>query len=294
MDRPSSVDISRRQDEERNLRFQLAARRYYTLAKGLRLLGQSVSTALALTSPLVLWLNPGLGPKLAAAAGLWIFASRFLLVRLQRGLINKGAVAQEAFDCAVLGLDWNETLARRPVQEDIHRASRRSRRRVGKTKGWYPCADDSAWPLSVLVCQRSNAAWAGRQHSYYGFALIIAVVLWVVLGIGFAVGESASLVEYLTIIALPSLPALLDWAELAEGHLEAGGKRDDLGEQIAGLIRGGGAHPEDLREIQDQLFELRRSAQLVPDWFYKLLRSSFERDMQGAAADYIGEAGTAD
>jgi hypothetical protein len=239
MDHPSTAEISRRQDDERNLRRQLAARRYYTLAKGFRLLGQSVSSALALTSPIVLWLKPDLGPKLAAAAGLWIFASRFLLVRLQRRLVEKGAVAQEAFDCAVLGLDWNDVLARQPAQEDIRRASERSIGRIDRVKGWYPCTEAADWPLSVLVCQRSNAVWARRQHTYYGFALWGAVVVWFVFGVGFAAADSASLVEYLTIIALPSLPALLDWAELAEGHLEAATRRGDLEEQIVGLVRGG-------------------------------------------------------
>jgi hypothetical protein len=294
MDLPSTVEIARRQDEERNLRRQLAARRYYTLAKGLRLLGQSVSTALALTSPLVFWLKPDLGPKLAAVAGLWIFASRFLLVRLQRCLVEKGAVAQEAFDCAVLGLDWNGVLATEPAQEDIRRASERSLGRIDRVKGWYPCTEAADWPLSVLICQRSNAVWARRQHTYYGFVLCGAVATWIAFGIGFAAVESASLVAYLTIIALPSLPALLDWAELAEGHLEAATKRGDLEQQIAGLVREGDASETDLREFQDGLFDLRRSGQLVPDWFYKLIRKAFERDMQGAAADYIGEAGTGD
>jgi hypothetical protein len=294
MDRPSTAEIAHRQDDDRNLRRQLAARRYYSLAKGVRFLGQSVSTGLALTSPLVLWLQPDLGPKLAAIAGLWIFVSRFLVVRLQRSLVEKGAVAQEVFDCTVFGLDWNPVLAREPAQEDIRRASERSLGRIDRVKAWYPCTAAADWPLSVLVCQRSNAVWARRQHTYYGFALCGAVAVWIVFGVGVAAAESASLVEYLTIIALPSLPALLDWAELAEGHLEAATKRGDLEQQIGGLVREGDAHEADLREIQDGLFDLRRSGQLVPDWFYKLIRKSFERDMQGAASDYISEADASD
>jgi len=292
MDRLSAEQIGRRQEDERNLRRQLAARRYYGLAKGLRLAGQSFSTALALTSPLVLWLKPDLGPKLAALAGLWIFASRFVFARFQQSLIEKGATAQEAFDCAVLGLDWNEVLARRPAQEDIRRASERSLGHIEHVKGWYPCSEAAGWPLSVLICQRSNTSWARRQHTYYGLFLGAAAAGWASLGAIFAAVESASLVEYLTIIALPSLPALLDWAELAKAHFEAAVTRGDLEERIAAMIREGGAREEDLREIQNGLFDVRRSGPLVPDWFYKLVRGAFERDMRGAAGDYIDEAGS--
>ena len=115
MAQPTSAEIDLRQNEDRNLRRQLAARRYYFEAKLIQFAGRSVATLLALTSPFVLLYWPELGPWLAAAAGLWIFVSRFLLERFRQELVLKGATAQEAFDCTVLGLAWNPSLAVRPA-----------------------------------------------------------------------------------------------------------------------------------------------------------------------------------
>jgi predicted pore-forming effector associated with SMODS systems len=283
---PTSKQIAERQELDVNLRRQLAARRYYSTAKAWRLAGQSVAIALALTSPIVLVLEPELGPKLAAIAGLWIFISRLLIVRIQRCLVIKGVAAQERFDCEVLGLRWNEALARQPGQEDIRRASQRTLKKIEDAKKWYPTPHEVAWPLSVLICQRSNTAWARRQHYYYGAFLYIGAGLWIVFGICFAAARSASLVEYLTIIALPSLPALLDWTDIAAAHLEAAKRRDSLEATIDEAIRNHDATDDSLREIQDRLFEHRSRSPLVPDWFYKLIRSAFEEDMRGAAADY--------
>lgn len=283
---PSSGEIAQRQDLEVNLRRQLAARRYYSLAKRSRLIGQSVALLLALSSPIIFVIAPDLGPKLGAAAGLWIFISRLLIARFQRRFMCSGAAAQELFDCDVLGLPWNDRLARRPGQEDIRRTSERNLKEIDRIKGWYPCPPATQWPLSVLICQRSNTAWARRQHYWYGLLLSAAAFIWVLFGIVFAVAQSASLVEYLTIIALPSLPALLDWTEIATSHFGASEGRGDLEEEIGTLIRHGNGTDEDLREIQDGLFKYRCYGPLVPDWFYRRLRAAFEKDMRGAAEDY--------
>ena len=52
-------------------------------------------------------------------AGGWIFVSRLILEPVKRELQLKGAMAQEHFDCAALGLDW-DALARRLSHEKIN------------------------------------------------------------------------------------------------------------------------------------------------------------------------------
>ncbi|MGH9194289.1 MAG: S-4TM family putative pore-forming effector [Acidimicrobiia bacterium] len=41
--------------------------------------------------------------------------------------------------------------------------------------------------------------------------------------------------------------------------------------------------PSGLRAFQDQIFQLRRAAPLVPDWFCRLRRSRLDADMRDAA-----------
>jgi SMODS-associating 4TM effector domain len=279
---PAMSEIGRTQDLDVNVRRQLAARRFYKQGKWLQFGGASFAVLLALVSPLVLLFRPSLGPTLGAIAGLWIFVSRLVLEPIKHKLQLKGATAQEVFDCEVLRLDWNGALARRIPEEEVRNASG-SMRGAEQIKGWYPTANDLRWPRSVLICQRSNAVWSRRQHRSYGWLLVGAAIAWFVLGIVIAVADAATLTQYLTTVALPSLPALLDAAEMARGHWRAAETRQLLEGQVDALLEYGTATEQDLREIQDQLFTLRQDAPLVPEWFYKLIKPTYEADMRYAA-----------
>jgi hypothetical protein len=279
---PPMSAIGKAQNEESNLRRYLAAAHFYRFAKWVHFGGASLTVALALASPLVLFFKPSLGPTLGAIAGAWILLSRLILEPLKRQFQLRGATAQELFDCAVLGLDWNDSLARRLPEEEI-RAASGAMKGVDKVRDWYPATKEIAWPTSVLVCQRSNAVWARRQHAAYARAVGVAAWVWMIFGIVIAVIHHATLGEYLVTIALPSLPALLDASELSRGHAAAANRRQLLEDQTNALMRDASASGQQLREVQDQLFNLRVGAPLVPEWFYNLIRPKYEEDMRYSA-----------
>jgi hypothetical protein len=286
---PSNVEIGRSQETEANVRRQLAARSFYRVGKQVHFGGISLTLVLALVSPLVLLFLPSWGPTLGAVAGAWIFIARFVFGPLEQRQHLKGARAQEAFDCDVLGLPWNDSLVQHVSDEEIRRAS-------GDMKGeasirdWYPVDSPASWPASVLICQRANAVWARRQHAIYRWVLIGSATAWWIVGIVVAVLHGASLAEYLTTILLPSLPALLDAAELSRAHADAAVTRHELEGQCDSLLRQGTAVEQDLREIQDQLFGLRADGTVIPERFYKLIRSRFEEDMKYAASQQQGDS----
>lgn len=279
---PSLSDVRDAQSRDVNLRRQLAARHFYQYGKRIHFGGAAVAIALALLSPVVLLVAPDWGPILGAIGGLWTFVSRAVLERFKQDYQRKGATAQEMFDCSVLGITWNDALARRLPEEEIHKASG-SMENVDEYRSWYPAVSALAWPGSVLLCQRSNAVWARRQHRAFGQFLNVTAIAWFGVGVVIAVLRDASLAQYLTTIALPSLPALLDATEIANQHAKAAGNRQILEDQINTLLERANATEKHLREIQDQIFALRRDAPLVPEWFYKLIRSDYEQDMRYAA-----------
>jgi hypothetical protein len=139
------------------------------------------------------------------------------------------------------------------------------------------------WPDSVLICQRSNAVWAKRQHASYAQFLSVVAVLWGLVGIVVAIVHRASLADYLTTVALPSFPALLDATELARRHRKDAARRQLIEAESDRLLAVKSASADHLRELQDQLYELRREAPLVPEWYYNLLVRGYERDMRYAA-----------
>jgi hypothetical protein len=269
---------------------QAAARRYYADAKLLHFFGTTISVLLALAVPFFVWLWPQAGVALGALAGAWIFASRLLLVPLRDRRQFQGALAQEMFDCDVLGLDWNPGLGDALASEDVLGTAARAEKRGGGrgkapwgTGDWYPTESDATWPTSVLMCQRSNAVWARRQHDGYGWLLAALAACWAIAGIIIGLLANASLATYLTTIALPSLPALLDASEEARSNFRASGARHRLESAIAQELGNTSTDASRLRAFQDQVFYLRRAAPLVPDWFYRLRRSRLDADMRAAA-----------
>ena len=177
------------QNQEPNLRRYLAAGHYYGLAKWFHFGGLWITVVLALVSPFVLVFKPDFGPTLGAIAGAWLFASRLLLEPIKRDLQLKGATAQEMFDCDIFGLKWNDTLVKRLSEEEIRGASG-SMRRADEVRDWYPAGENMDWPRSVLVCQRSNAVWARRQHRAFAWVLYVAAGGWAAVGV--VVERSAS------------------------------------------------------------------------------------------------------
>lgn len=286
---PSSSDIGVRQNKETNIRRQLAARHYYDRGRWSFYGGVLVSVGLALASPFVLWFWPEWGPYLGAAGGFWTFFARAGINHLVRHFQKQGAIAQEMFDCEVLGIEWNEAMIQRLTEEEIRHASG-DLNETEDYANWYPTQTIHAWPVSVLACQRANAVWAQRQHRHFGTILLTIAILWFVAGLVFALAYGTSLSTYLVVLLLPSLPAYLDAEDLARQHRTAASNRGRLQLQIDRLVARHQARPRQIREIQDQLFSLRRTAPQVPQWFYSIIRPSYEQDMHYASGLLVKES----
>lgn len=274
------MSIQQRQLQAAALSRQLAARRFYKRAKTAKRVRVAGAFVFAVAGPVAVLVEPAVLAWLGAAAGAWILVSRTLLQRIEDQNRALGARAQEMFDSYVLGIPWNDALTRPVAEEEIASASRKEK---PDSEPWYPDTGNATWPRDVLICQRANAVWARRQHDRYAWFVGAAALVWALVGIGVAIGKDANLVTYLVTIALPSLPALLDAIDSVRDHLQASEDRDLVEESLNGHIKAGDATETTLRQIQDRLFELRVSAPLVPEWFYKLQRSSFEEDMAKAA-----------
>jgi hypothetical protein len=298
MAHPTMPDIAANEKVEINLRRQAAARYFYKRAKQATFAGSALALGLALSAPLVLLFLPSLGPALGAIAGGWIFVTRFGIERVRREWQLKGVRAQEAFDCDVLGIEWNRSLGRPLPPEEIRAAStaldpvekktrwwRKKSKVATKEQSWYPSEGNDSWPISVLICQRSNAVWASRQHRLYSYVITGVTIGWGTLGIVVALLHGAPLSEYLTTILLPSLPGLLDATEMSSRHFSVAVQREEVNEAIEELLEGDSTQDAEIREIQDRLFSLRRDGVQVPEFFYKYLQADYERDMQFGAAE---------
>lgn len=283
---PSMAEIAAAEVSEQN-RYRMAAKEsFYGSAGRWMQTGWWGSLAFAVLGPVALFAYPDAGPYVGAGAGAWIFITRLGLEPLSRERKLKGVCAQEAFDCDVLGIDWNRALAPPLPPEEI-RGGAGDTDLTAERDAWYPVHEPAGWPISVLICQRANAVWAWRQHRDFSHLLVVAAIVLGVLGIVFALAEGASLGRYLVTLGLPSLPAALDLSELIGRHRWAASRREQINEELEDLIKKGAAEQVEIREVQDQLFVLRRDEPDVPDRFYRRVREDYERDMRFGAEQMI-------
>lgn len=302
---PSLDEIGSLQNLVRNLRLILCASREYGFGKAAHLVGICGAILFALLAPVVLLKRPELGPALGAVAGGWLFVSRLILDPIKRHYKQRGARAQEMFDCAVLGLAWNDAISPRLPVEEIHgstrrwnealnlsgsadhasRSLRRRVKRVSRVRDWYATGAAIEWPMSSLQCQRANVVWARRQHFRYAWFLIAVAVIWFVIGLAVSTGNETSLADYLVVILLPSLPAFLDAVEMARSHFDSSAQRKELEVVIDQLIEDADGTQASLRDVQDQIFGLRSTDPLVPNLFHRVIRPLFEQDMRYAVSD---------
>lgn len=63
--------------------------------------------------------------------------------------------------------------------------------------------------------------------------------------------------------------------------------RQAVEEAVDDLLADSTATDVQLRGVQDQIFALRRSAPLVPEWYYKAITDNYESDMRYAANQLV-------
>lgn len=287
---PTMPEVAAREGTDLNRFRQAAKSTSYHRANLFGLIGSIGALLLALSAPVAFFLVPVAGPVLGAAAGAWIFIARVGLDPLRAEWQLKGVCAQEAFDCDVLGIEPNRSLPPPLPPEEIRSAAGELDLGIASDP-WYPSSGQDSWPTSVLICQRSNAVWASRQHRSYANLLRSATITWAAVGIILAILHDASLAEYLTTLLLPSLPTLLDATELSCRHFDIAAMRQRINEELEALIVTGGADAAQIRKVQDRLFELRRDSVPVPESFYRHIRDDYERDMHFGAEQMSAAAG---
>jgi len=208
---------------------------------------------------------------------------------------------QEAFDCDVLGLHWNDIKAGdRPDAELIKEQSDKYSKVAAKMpplQNWYaPSVAELPLYIARLVCQRSNCWWDAKLRRRYA-ALVIAILAFIcVLVLVISLGHNYTLKDFLLKVLAPLAPALsLGYRQVSE-QINAASRLDDLKLHCQAVWDAAlsGADERDItarsRELQDEIFESRRKSPLVFDCVFRRMRWSFENQMTYAADDRVAEA----
>lgn len=293
------ANIAEAQNDPENLQLLKAQRYRYGQAKRLA----AVQALLAGTTPLVAAAVVSIDPTKrvwAALAGIVVsLVDGGLLDPYQRRLREVGASIQERFDCAVLGLPWNEPVCgARPDHEDVHEAaSSYSDRASAPLENWYPTAV-SALPLfeARLICQRTSCWWDSKLRRRYAGWIIAAVALVSVFVVVAGIVQRFSLEAFVLAVVTPLSPTLL-WAmrevRRQRSAATALDRLKDYGHSLWGRVVKRELSETDAtalsRELQDAIFYRRRENPFVFDWIYRRLRNSYEEQMNVNADQMVRE-----
>ena len=219
----------------------------------------------------------------------------------QKRLRKGGAKIQEAFDCYVLDLPWDDVgVGTRPEEEDVHAAS--SAYRGGKEdttlENWYPAAAGEI-PLFLgrLICQRSNLRWDAhlrrRYRTWLAGTLVTVGAVISYLGL-----RSDFSLQQLTISVLAPIAPMILWGiREFQGHGDAAEVSDRLRDKSQELWLAGieGKLPDEAlrarsRLLQSEIYDRRVNAPMIFDSVYRFLRAAGEEQMNVAANELVRQA----
>jgi SMODS-associating 4TM effector domain len=236
----------------------------------------SLDAALFLAG-LVVWTVWGSRPVLGIMSAAYLLLARVVL-RPELSRAHAEAVKlQEQFEVSLFRLSWNEGLMGTEMGAgDVADLSRRFRGDPTELHTWFVVSPDVPHEVRVLLCQWQNASWGRKDHARFARTVIALIALSIATTLAFGILQDATLTDYLTTLAMPSLPWLLDLADLSALHRRASARRSEIEQRVNALLNGASSTnvptTETLRAIQDTIARNRSDAGRIPAWFYRLLR----------------------
>lgn len=265
----------------------------YRRSKKLRAYRTWGAVGLAILGPFAALFSLTAAGVVGAVAALWVPISRVVLVPAEKRRHDLAVRVHEEFDIRLFGLRWNDLVGPKPSDEDVVDAANRLADddpiAQQHRDGWYPSTAGVPRPVDVLIAQWSSVPY-GRHMSWAYFQFLAgALVVGVIVAFGIGVATGASLTDWLITWAMPTLPALLETAEVADAHRRLAHKKEQVETELIQptwekALAGADPTENDCRRLQDQLLQVRLNGVQVPEWFYGRCRDRSEVNMEQAAA----------
>lgn len=280
------------QNSKENLGLLAAQRSLYSRAKTYRQIRTFFSVILAIFGPILFYFFTDYRSTITLIAIAWALLSEIFLRRLEAESIKKAATVQEQFDVDLFGLPWNEILVGKKVTSElIHSENRNFTGERETLKNWYADTNSFPYPLSVLICQRSNIVWDWRLRREYGYFILLSTFVLLIGGIIFGIILHLVLFDYLTGIFIPQFAAIHLCIDVSRNQLALANEKEQKENVVNDLIDKGIENPDlislaQCREIQNFIYHGRVFGSLVPDLYYNRLKEQYELDMQAVVENY--------
>ena len=224
-----------------------------------------------------------------------------VLTPRQKSSLEKAAKIQESFDCHVLELNWRDLSIGSPVEmetiEFYALKYERNDSRYSKLKDWYS-TEISELPIhwARFVCQRANLWWDSKLRQRYAKLIGVVLVFLVGCALGWGLRDGLTFKEFILVVAPPLAPVFFWGIQQSAENKESAANLNSLRTCVEGLwdkaLKDGDS--DELtgaaRELQDAIYNHRRTSPLIPDWLYNLLQKEDENLMNKAAENLVKEA----
>lgn len=201
---------------------------------------------------------------------------------------KKAASIQEDFDTTIFPLPENELLNTTFVDADIirtySRKDKNNAKKVEKVTNWYSKEIENIdTNIAILFCQRMNICYDQNIKKKYNILLIILSILTFIILLGFSLSNNFSLMKFMIEVILPSIPIFTFTYKEFNTNLESVDNlqklREIIEENLNSISINDSISIEELRRIQDRIYQNRILSPLIPDFIYSFLWSKLEDQM---------------
>lgn len=226
-----------------------------------------------------------------------IFGEKILEIFIDRNKKTAASI-QEKFDINIFNIQENELLNSVFIDHDIIRKyskkDKLNAEHVRRVTNWYSKKIDRLQTnIAILFCQRMNICYDHNIKKKYNFLLITLSILTFAILLFVALFNDFSLKKFIIEVILPSLPIFNFTYKEIHTNLESIDNLQKLREiietRLNSLSINDTVEDEELRNVQDRIFQNRILSPLIPDFIYKLLWTELEDQMNYSVENRINE-----
>lgn len=208
------------------------------------------------------------------------------------------ASIQEDFDTTVFPLPENELLNTTFVDSDIIRKyskkDKNNNKKVNKVTNWYSKEIENIdTNIAILFCQRMNICYDQNIKRKYNMLLIISSILTFLILLVFSLSNNITLMKFMIEVILPSIPIFSFTYKEFNTNLESVDNlqklREIIEQNLNSISINDSINVEELRRIQDRIYQNRILSPLIPDFIYSFLWSELEDQMNYSVKTKIEE-----
>ncbi|MBV4240871.1 hypothetical protein LI140_18775 [Phocaeicola dorei] len=226
-----------------------------------------------------------------------IFGEKILEIFIDRNKKTAASI-QEKFDTNIFDIPENELLNSVFIDHDIVRKyskkDKLNANKISRVTNWYSTRIDCLQTnIAILFCQRMNICYDQNIKKKYNKLLISLSVLTFITLLIISLTNDFSLKKFIIEVILPSIPILNFTYKEINQNIESVDNLQKLREiienKLSSLSRNDVIEIEELRNIQDRIFNNRILSPLIPDFIYKILWTELEDEMNYSVENRIVE-----